>query len=35
MDRLIEGTEAAVKAVLADGGADDLENTSTMGGATR
>ncbi|MFD5498880.1 aspartate aminotransferase family protein [Streptomyces sp. NPDC127061] len=35
VDRLIEGTEAAVKAVLADGGARDLENTSTMGGATR
>ncbi|MFJ1612752.1 aspartate aminotransferase family protein [Streptomyces sp. NPDC088251] len=35
VDRLIEGTEAAVTAVLADGGARDLENTSTMGGATR
>ncbi|MGW4235045.1 aspartate aminotransferase family protein [Streptomyces sp. NPDC004980] len=35
VDRLIEGTEAAVKAVLADGGARDLENASTMGGATR
>lgn len=35
VDRLIEGTEAAVRAVLADGGARDLENTSTMGGATR
>lgn len=35
VDRLIKGTEAAVKAVLADGGARDLENTSTMGGATR
>ncbi|MFI5753453.1 aspartate aminotransferase family protein [Streptomyces sp. NPDC051644] len=35
VDRLIEGTEAAVEAVLADGGARDLENTSTMGGATR
>ncbi|MFF3735641.1 aspartate aminotransferase family protein [Streptomyces sp. NPDC002476] len=35
VDRLIEGTEAAVEAVLAEGGARDLENTSTMGGATR
>ncbi|MER6504920.1 aspartate aminotransferase family protein [Streptomyces sp. NPDC001455] len=35
VDRLVEGTEAAVRAVLAEGGARDLENTSTMGGATR
>ncbi|WP_335941666.1 aspartate aminotransferase family protein [Streptomyces sp. PTD5-9] len=35
VDRLIEGTEAAVGAVLAEGGARDLENASTMGGATR
>lgn len=35
VDRLVEGTEAAVKAVLAEGGARDLENTSTMGGAIR
>ncbi|MEU3221452.1 aspartate aminotransferase family protein [Streptomyces sp. NPDC006971] len=35
VDRLVEGTEAAVRAVLDEGGARDLENTSTMGGATR
>ncbi|MEU6841106.1 aspartate aminotransferase family protein [Streptomyces sp. NPDC046716] len=35
VERLIEGTEAAVKAVLAEGGARDLENASTMGGAVR
>jgi len=35
VDRLLEGTEAAVRAVLAEGGARDLENASTMGGATR
>ncbi|MFI6879062.1 aspartate aminotransferase family protein [Streptomyces sp. NPDC050400] len=35
VDRLLEGTEAAVRAVLAEGGARDLENASTMGGAVR
>lgn len=34
VDRLLAGTEAAVKAVLAEGGADDLAHASTMGGAT-
>ncbi|MCQ4214479.1 aspartate aminotransferase family protein [Streptomyces longispororuber] len=35
VDRLLEATEAAVRAVLAEGGARDLENASTMGGAVR
>ncbi|WP_326800040.1 aspartate aminotransferase family protein [Streptomyces sp. NBC_01808] len=33
VDRLLEATEAAVAAALADGGARDLEHASTMGGA--
>ncbi|MFJ9156693.1 aspartate aminotransferase family protein [Streptomyces griseoviridis] len=33
VDRLLEATERAVGAMLADGGADDLRHTSTMGGA--
>ncbi|MFW6690526.1 aspartate aminotransferase family protein [Streptomyces sp. MAR4 CNX-425] len=35
VDRLLEATETAVAAALADGGARDLEHASTMGGAPR
>ncbi|MFE9611649.1 aspartate aminotransferase family protein [Streptomyces sp. NPDC006012] len=35
VDRLLEATETAVRHTLAEGGAADLENATTMGGALR
>ncbi|MEU6607312.1 aspartate aminotransferase family protein [Streptomyces shenzhenensis] len=35
VDRLLEATETAVRHTLAEGGAEDLENATTMGGAVR
>ncbi|MFB7494356.1 aspartate aminotransferase family protein [Streptomyces sp. NPDC056161] len=35
VDRLLTATETAVRHALAEGGADDLENATTMGGALR
>ncbi|MEU1306269.1 aspartate aminotransferase family protein [Streptomyces shenzhenensis] len=35
VDRLLEATETAVRHTLTEGGAEDLENATTMGGAVR
>ncbi|MGW4735463.1 aspartate aminotransferase family protein [Streptomyces shenzhenensis] len=35
VDRLLEATATAVRHTLAEGGAEDLENATTMGGAVR